>query len=313
MNTGGEVVDRRRGLLAGFGAYGTWGLFPLYFHHTPPTSAFEILLWRMVLTLAVVCGLLLVRGELSTLNRLRHEPLLRLRVALAAVLIASNWGLYIWAVANGHVVESALGYFINPVVTVAVGVVVLHERLRRAQFVAVALGAVAVIVLTVDYGRPPLIALYLACSFAAYGFLKKKIDLPAVVSLAGETLVLFPVGLVGLVVMGSMGRIDVARHGTGHFVLIALIGFITAVPLSWFAIAARNLPLTTIGLMQYMAPIMILLLGVLVFHEKVAASRWVGFGLVWVALVVLAIDALSSTRPARIEAVPVQSGGNAPT
>jgi chloramphenicol-sensitive protein RarD len=283
-----------------------WGLFPLYFRRTPPTSAVEVLFWRMVLTLAVVGVVLAVRGQLGELRRLRRERVLAARVVAAAVLIASNWGIYIWAIANDHVVESALGYYINPLVTVAVGVVVLKERLHRMQKLACAFGALAVIVLTVDFGRPPLIALFLAFSFAAYGFLKKKIDLPAVVSLAGETLVMAPIGLAGIAVMGSRGTLDFADHGTGHLVLILFAGVITAVPLSLFAVAARNLPLTMIGLMQYLTPTMVLLLGVLVFHEPVPFTRWVGIVLVWIALVLLATHALSTARESR-QATPVDA------
>jgi chloramphenicol-sensitive protein RarD len=294
---GGEFhPDRKRGFVSGAGAYVMWGLFPLYFRRTPPTSAVEILFWRMVLTLAAVGVFLAIRGQLGELRRLRREPLLARRVVMAALLIASNWGVYIWAIANDHVVESALGYYINPLVTVSIGVIVLKEHLHRVQQVAVALGAVAVAVLTIDYGRPPLIALWLAFTFAAYSFLKKKIDLPAVVSLAGETLVLAPVGLIGLAIMGGRGTLDIAQHGAGHLVLVLFAGVVTAVPLSLFAVAARNLPLTMIGLMQYLTPTMVLLLGVVVFHEPVPATRWIGIVLVWTALVALAFHALTAGR-----------------
>jgi chloramphenicol-sensitive protein RarD len=289
--------DRNKGLSAGLGAYLLWGLFPLYFRETPPTSAVEILFWRMVLTLVVVSAVLAVRGGLSDLSRLWREPVLGRRVALAAILIAVNWGVYIWAVAQGHVVEAALGYYINPLVTVALGVVVLNERLQQFQKFAVGLGTIAVAILTIDVGRPPLISLSLACSFGLYSLLKKKIDLPAVVSLTGETLVLAPIGIAGLVIMGARGSLDFARHGTGHLVLILLAGVVTAVPLSLFATAARNLPLSVLGLLQYLTPTMVLLLGVFVFHERVSPVRWIGIGFVWSALAVLAIGAFRSKLP----------------
>ena len=288
--------DRKRGMIAGLSAYLMWGLFPLYFRRTPPTSAVEVLFWRMVLTLAVVGVVLAARGQLGELRRLRREPVLARRVVVAATLIAVNWGIYIWAIANDHVVESALGYYINPLVTVAVGVLVLKERLHRLQKFSVGLGAVAVALLTIDYGRPPLIALSLAFTFAGYSFLKKKIDLAAVVSLAGETLVMAPIGLVGIAIMGGRGTLDFAQHGIGHLVLILCAGIVTAVPLSLFAVSARNLPLSMIGLMQYLTPTMVLLLGVFVFHEPVPATRWIGIVLVWVALVLLATHAISSMR-----------------
>ena len=182
--------------------------------------------------------------------------------------------------------------------TVGIGVVVLHERLQKRQEFAVVLGAIAVAILTIDFGRPPLIALWLAGSFAAYSLLKKRIDLPAGVSLAGETLVLAPVGLVGIAVMGSRGSLDFASHGTGHLILILSAGIVTAVPLTFFATAARNLPLSVLGLMQYLTPTMVLLLGVFVFHEPVPRARWIGIAFVWAALVMLAVDAVSSTRGA---------------
>jgi chloramphenicol-sensitive protein RarD len=291
--------DRNKGLSAGFGAYLLWGLFPLYFRRTPPTSAVEILFWRMVLTLAVVGFVLAIRGGLTDLRRLWREPALGRRVAIAAVLIAVNWGVYIWAVANDHVVEAALGYYINPLVTVALGVVVLREQLKQLQKFAVVLGAVAVAILTIDFGRPPLISLTLACSFAAYSLQKKKIDLPAVVSLAGETLVLAPIGVIGLAFMGFRGSLDFARHGAGHLLLVLLAGVVTAVPLSLFATAARNLPLSVLGLMQYLTPTMVLLLGVFVFHEEVSTARWIGIGFVWSALALLAVDAVHTTRFSR--------------
>jgi chloramphenicol-sensitive protein RarD len=296
VSTAAFRPDRRKGLSAGFGAYLLWGLFPLYFRETPPTSALEILFWRMVLTLAVVSAVLAARGGLGDLRRLWREPVLGRRVSCAAVFIATNWGVYIWAIANGHVVEAALGYYINPLVTVALGVAALHERLQVLQKCAVVLGAIAVVILTIDFGRPPLISLGLACSFAAYSFLKKQIDLPAVVSLAGETLVLAPIGIVGLAVMGVRGSLDFARHGSGHLLLILLAGVVTAVPLSLFATAARNLPLTVLGLLQYLTPTMVLLLGVFYFGESVSSVRWVGIAFVWSALTLLGIDA---SRPRR--------------
>ncbi len=288
--------DRSKGLPAGFAAYIIWGLFPLYFRRTAPTTAIEILFWRMVLTFAVVGFVVTVRGGRKDLRRLWHEPVLGRRVVSAAVLIAANWGVYIWAIANGHVVESALGYYINPLMTVGVGVVVLHEQLKSLQKYAVALGTIAVIILTIDYGRPPFIALWLASTFAGYSLLKKRIDLPAVVSLAGETLVLAPIGIIGIAIMGSRGSLDFARHGTGHLLLILCAGVVTAVPLSFFATAARNLPLSILGLMQYLTPTMVLLLGVFVFHESVPRARWIGFAFVWVALATLAIDAFRTSR-----------------
>jgi chloramphenicol-sensitive protein RarD len=291
-----DVTERNRGLLAGVGAYTMWGLFPLYFHHTAPTSPFELLLWRMLLTMVVMMIVLAVRRDVSWLRRLPAEPKLFVRVVLAALFLSANWGLYIWAINNNHVVEAALGYFINPLVTVAVGVAVLHERLRAMQKAAVALGVLAVVVLTIDYGRPPWIALVLAFSFASYGFLKKQIDLTAFQSLSAETFVMLPMTAIGLSVMASRGTLSLTGHGTRHTVLVLCVGVVTAVPLTLFAVAARRIPLVMIGLLQYLAPIGQMLCGVLVFHEHQPSSRWIGFAIVWGALALLVTDAVRTFR-----------------
>jgi chloramphenicol-sensitive protein RarD len=288
--------ERNRGLLAGTTAYAMWGLFPLYFHHTAPTSPFELLMWRMLLTMLVMMGVLAVRRDFGWLRRLRAEPALLGKVVLAALFLTANWGLYIWAINNNHVVEAALGYFINPLVTVALGVAVLHERLRSMQKAAVALGLVAVAVLTIDYGRLPWIALVLAFSFASYGYLKKQIDLTAFQSLSAETFVMLPVTAVGLSVMASRGMLTLTGHGAGHTTLVLMVGIVTAIPLTLFAVAARRIPLVMIGLLQYMAPIGQMLCGVLVFHERQPSSRWFGFAIVWGALVLLVTDAVRSFR-----------------
>jgi chloramphenicol-sensitive protein RarD len=218
------------------------------------------------------------------------------RLALAAVLIATNWLVYIWAVNNGHVIEAALGYYVNPLITVALGVAVLGERLRRAQVVALGFGAAAVAVLTVAYGQVPWIALVLACSFGGYGFLKKAVPVGAVTSLAVETLVLMPAAVIGLVVLQVRG--DAAfLHGTpGRDLLLPALGVVTAVPLLLFATAARRIPLSLLGLLQYLTPTLQLLCGLVVFHEPMPPERLVGFMLVWAALGVLAADALGSRR-----------------
>jgi chloramphenicol-sensitive protein RarD len=277
-------------------AYTIWGIFPLYFHHTAPTSPFELLLWRMLLTMAVMMIVLGVRRDFGWLRRLRSEPRLLVRVVLAALFLSANWGLYIWAVNHGHVVEAALGYFINPLVTVALGVAVLHEHLRPLQKAAVGLGFLAVAVLTVAYGRLPWIALVLAFSFASYGYLKKQIDLTSFQSLSGETFVMLPLTVIGLSVMASKGTLSLVGHGNGHATIVLSIGVVTAIPLTLFAVAARRIPLVTIGLLQYLAPVGQMLCGVLVFHEKQSASRWFGFAVVWVALALLITDAIRSMR-----------------
>ena len=230
-------------------------------------------------------------------------------LTVAAVLVTINWGLYIYGVNNEQVVETSLGYFINPLVTVALAVLVQRERLTRAQAVAVAIGALAVVVLAVDYGRPPWIALALACSFGSYGLIKKRVRVDGTQSFAFETAVLFVPAVAYLVFLAGDGEGTFATEGAGHAALLALGGVFTAVPLMLFGAAAFRIPLTTVGLLQYLAPTLQFLIGVLIYSEPMPASRLAGFALVWVALTVFTVDAVRTHR-----AVPVggEPSGEAP-
>ncbi len=288
----------RRGTAFGAGAYLLWGLFPLYFHLLLPAGALEILVHRVVWSLLLCLLVVAVLRDVAWVRPLLAAPRRLVRLAVAAVFLALNWGVYIYGVNSGQVVETSLGYFINPLVTVLLGVFLLHERLRRLQWVAVALGAVAVVVLTVDYGRPPWIALILAGSFATYGLMKKRIgvDLGALASLTTETTLLFPFALAALVWLEVTGRGTLTGHGAGHGLLLASTGVVTAVPLLLFAAAARRVPLTTIGLLQFTTPVLQLLCGVLLLGEYVPPSRWVGFSVVWLALLVLSVDSVRSAH-----------------
>jgi chloramphenicol-sensitive protein RarD len=201
----------------------------------------------------------------------------------------------VWAAANGHVVDSAIGYFINPLLSVLLGVVVLRESLRRLQKVALSLGAAAVAVLTIAYGNVPWVALSLAVTFAFYGLIKKQVGLDGMQSLAGETLVLFPVGLIALAVFSADG-LDLFNDGAVTMSLGLLVGLVTAVPLVLFGVAAKRVPLSTIGLLQYTTPVMQLLCGALILGESVPVARWIGIGLVVIALVCLATDLLTAER-----------------
>lgn len=295
-----------RGTLLGLAAYGIWGLFPLYFDALEPAGAWEILAHRILWTLVFCVLVLLATRDLGWLGPLFRRPRLVAGIAVAGLLIALNWVVYVTAVITGNVSEAALGYFLNPIVTVALGVVVLGERLRRLQWAAVAIGLVAGVYLTVAGGRVPTIALTLAMTFALYGLTKKKLGatLPALHGLTIETLVLAPIAAVVLVVVGSAGALTFAGHGWVHTALLVGSGVATAVPLLFFAAAARRIPLVTIGLIQFITPVMQLLVGVLVLGEHMSAARWVGFGIVWVALVVLTVDSLLTLRR-RLPAEPV--------
>ncbi|MDI5973903.1 EamA family transporter RarD [Streptomyces sp. SL13] len=291
--------QRRAGVLCGVAAYVLWGLVPLFWPLLRPASATEILAHRMVWSLAVVGGALLVKRRWGWLRELAHQPRRAGLVALAATLVSVNWGFYIWGVNSGRVVESALGYFINPLVTICFGVLVLRERLRTAQWVAVGVGVLAVAVLTAGYGRLPWLALVLAFSFGGYGLVKKKIGLGGLESLGAETAVLFLPALVYLVVLGMDGRSTFTGHGAGHPLLLAAAGLVTAVPLVFFGAAALRVPLTTLGLLQYLAPVLQFLCGLLYFHETMPPERWAGFALVWLALALLTWDALRTARAGR--------------
>jgi chloramphenicol-sensitive protein RarD len=291
-------------VLYGVACYLLWGLFPLYWPLLEPAGAIEILAHRIVWSLLVVATVLAVTRSWGWIRPLLADRATLARMALAAVLIAVNWATYIWGVNNEHVVETSLGYFINPVVTVMIGVLVLHERLRPVQWAAIGLGTLAVVVLAVDYGRPPWIALTLAFSFGTYGLLKKQVGatVGAVQSLTVETAVLFVPALTYLVVLDARGDAQLGHSGLGHGMLLASAGIATAVPLLFFASAARRIPLSTLGLLQYIAPVLQFLTGVLLYDEPMPASRWVGFVLVWAALSVLTFDGLRQGRRTRRDA-----------
>jgi chloramphenicol-sensitive protein RarD len=292
----GSGSESRVGLLNGIAAYGMWGLVPLFWPLLEPAGAVEILAHRMVWSLAFVAVALLVLRRWAWAGELLRQPRRLGLITVAAAVITVNWGVYIWAVNSGHVVEASLGYFINPLVTIAMGVLLLKERLRPVQWTAVGVGLLAVAVLTVGYGRPPWISLCLAFSFATYGLVKKKVDLGGIESLAAETAVQFLPALVYLLWLGAHGTSTFAGHGPGHAALLTSTGLVTALPLVCFGAAAIRVPLSTIGLLQYMTPVFQFLLGILYFHEAMPPERWAGFALVWVALVLLTWDALRTVR-----------------
>ncbi|GGJ52635.1 EamA family transporter RarD [Streptomyces brasiliensis] len=290
--------ERRTGLLNGFAAYGLWGLVPLFWPLLKPAGAVEILAHRMVWSLAFVAVALLVVRRWAWAGELLRQPRRLALIALAAAVITVNWGVYIWAVNSEHVVEASLGYFINPLVTIAMGVLILKERLRPAQWAAVAVGFASVIVLAVGYGRPPWISLILAFSFATYGLVKKKVNLGGIESLAAETAIQFVPALGYLLWLTAHGDSTFSTGGAGHATLLASTGIVTALPLVCFGAAAIRVPLSTLGLLQYLAPVFQFLLGILYFHEAMPPARWAGFALVWLALSLLTWDALRTAHRA---------------
>jgi len=290
------VTEQRRGTLMGLAAYLMWGLFPLFFPLLKPASAVEILAHRVLWTLVFVVVALLLRRRWAWLRTIVRDRRRLTILAIASLVIAVNWGVYIWAVNHGHVVESALGYYINPLVTVLLGVVLLRERLRRWQWVAVALATCAVIALTIDLGRPPWIALVLAFSFATYGLMKNQVRMPALESLAVETAMLALPAAVVLVHLGTAGQLVFGGPQVHVTVLLVSVGAVTAVPLLLFGAAASRIPLSTMGLLQYVTPTLQFLIGLSVVHEAMSTGRWIGFVIVWLALVVFSVDSLRAAR-----------------
>ena len=286
-----------------FIAYLLWGFLPLYFLLLAPTGPFEIVAWRIVLSLVFCALLLTVTRSWPKLIAIIRQPKLLGLTALAGGLIYINWQVFIYGALTGHVLETSLGYFINPLATVLLGVLVLHEKLRTVQWVALAFAAAAVLVIVVGYGTFPWISLTLAASFATYGLVKKRVgpSVDAVSGLTLESLWLVPVAAILLGVTAATTGITLGANGIAHTVLLCLAGAITAIPLLFFAAAARRATLTLIGLLQFVAPILQFLIGWAVLGEPMPLERWIGFGLVWLALAVLTVDSVIHARRSRVQ------------
>lgn len=285
----------RRGVAYGLAAYGVWGAVPLFWPLVAQAGSIEILAHRIVWSFAISLVLVLTVVRRGFWARMGNRRTLLL-LGAAAAIVSVNWGTYIWSVNHGHVVETALGYYINPILSIVLGVVVLRERLSRAQWVSLGLAVAAVVVLTVDYGTLPWIALVLAVSFATYGFIKNRLGAGAVDSLAVESALLTPLALLYLGFLEVTGRATFGHLGWGFSLLLVATGLVTLVPLLFFAAAATRLPLSTLGLLQYLAPTLQFVLGITYFGESMSTGRWVGFGLVWLALVVMSTDGLLRAR-----------------
>ncbi|GAB3600258.1 EamA family transporter RarD [Microbacterium tumbae] len=293
--------ERSAGLLYAVGAYLIWGVLPLYFLLLAPTGAWEVVAWRVLFSLAFCVILLAVVRGWRALWAIARQPRLLGLTALAGLLIYVNWQAFLIGTLGDRVVETSLGYFINPIMTVLLGVFVLHERIRTLQWAAIGIAAIAVVVIIAVYGEFPWIALTLALSFGFYGLIKKQIGpaVDAVSGLALESLWLVPIAVVQLIVVGTSTGITFAAEGTWHAVLLCFVGIATAVPLLLFAAGTRRINLTVIGMIQFVTPIMQFLTGVLVLHEPMPAERWIGFILVWIAVSVFVADLLLAARRRR--------------
>ena len=290
------MPEQRRGFGFGVAAYALWGSFPLYWPLLEPAGALEILAHRVLWSLVTMALLVAIFKRGSQLRAILRDRRTVLILAVAAAVVSVNWAVYIWGVNNGRVVETSLGYFINPLVTVLMGIFIFGERLRRLQWVAMGIAAAAVAVLTIDYGRLPYVALVLAFSFGTYGLAKKTANVDAVESLALETAMISPFAAAYVAWLSFTGASQFGSHGLSHSLLMMSAGIMTAVPLLCFGAAAIRVPMTTLGLLQYLAPTLQFALGVLWFHEDMTPGRWAGFILVWIALVIFTYEATTRHR-----------------
>jgi chloramphenicol-sensitive protein RarD len=292
------VNEKTKGIGYGLSAYLIWGSFPLVIAMLSFADPFEIVVWRVIFGFAFGLAVILLTRKFSEYLSVFKQPRQLLWISLAAVVIYINWQVYVYAVADNHVLEASLGYFINPLVTIALATIFLKEKLNVLQWVAVALGGIAVLILTFNYGQPPIIALTLALSFGIYGLAKNRLGgkVSALNSFTVETTLLLPLGIVQLVVLAGMMQIQFGYAGLVPSLGLAAYGVLTAIPLLLFGAAAKRVPLSYIGFMQYLTPTLQFLIGLLVFQEPMPAARWLGFAMVWFALSILSFDALRQLR-----------------
>ncbi|GAA2932116.1 hypothetical protein GCM10010458_13780 [Microbacterium luteolum] len=300
-------ATRTAGVAYAGGAYLLWGILPLYFLLLVPTGPWEVVAWRVLLSLVFCLLLLTVTRGWAAFGVILRQPKLLGWTALAGLLIYVNWQVFVLGTLTGHVVETSLGYFINPITTVLLGVFVLKERIRRLQWAAIAIAAIAVVVIVVAYGAFPWIALSLTASFGVYGLIKKKIG-PAVDAVSGLTLESFwliPIAVVQLIIVAQTpAGITMGANGWGHALVLGFAGVVTAVPLLLFAAGTRRIDLTVIGMIQFVTPVMQFIIGVAVLGEPMPAERWAGFIIVWIAIVVFVVDLVLAARRGRAVAKP---------
>lgn len=289
----------RGGVAVGVGAYAIWGLFPGFWPLLDPASPVEVLAHRILWTAVLMTAVLTVTGGWHHLRAMSLRSWAA--ISAAAVFIAVNWGMFIYGVSVDMVVEAALGYYMTPLVSVLLGVLVLRERVGAAGWAALGLGTAAVVVISIGNGTVPWLSMVLAGSFGTYGLIKATVRLPAAAGLCAESVVLFPVALAYLVVLQLTGAGTFVDHGPWHLLLMLASGPVTALPLLLYSMAARRIPLSTLGTLMYLNPTLQFLWGVLVVGEQMSAARWVGFGLIWVALIIFTVDLLRRNRRSATE------------
>ena len=284
----------RDGFIFGISAYFIWGIVPVYWPHLQPASPLEILAHRVIWSLLFLA--VIGRNKFSQIRIILSNRRSLLLLTIASALISVNWGLFIWASVTKHLLDSSLGYFITPLLSVGLGVVFLKERLRKMQWVAIAIAASAVLYLSITVGTPPWLALSLAGSFGIYGYVKKLANVPAIESLTIETLILSPIALSYLVWLELTHEGTFGHNGLGHTLWLASSGIVTAVPLMFFSAAAIRIPLSTMGMLQYLGPTLQYIIGVAVFHEYMPKERFLGFVITWIAIAILTTDALRNRQ-----------------
>jgi len=299
--TAAHAAQTRNGFICLFTTYAIWGMLPLYFYLMASSSALEIVLSRVIFSL-VFCAVLLPIFRLTKpFNQAVRTPRTMGILTVASLLIGANWMIYVYSTTHGHTIDMSLGYFINPLVSVVLGVVFLHERLRKVQWVAIGISTVAVLIMSVVYGQIPWLGLGVAFTFGTYGLLKARVgsSVHPVVSLSLETFILLPVALVVLWWMNTQGQLTLFSQGPGHFWLLASTGIVTVTPLVLFSAAARALPLSVIGMVQYMGPTIQFFLALFVLHDRITPDKWIGLSLIWVAIVIFTVDAVCASRTSR--------------
>lgn len=294
-------MEDRSGWYQGIGAYLIWGLFPLYFHLLSAVGAIEIVSHRVIWSLVFCIVLMLVTNKLKAMREALRQPRITIVLLVAGLLVTTNWTLYVWGVTNGHTLDASLGYFINPLVNAALGLILFKEKMRPAQWVAFGVGGLAIIELVIGYGSIPWVALGLAATFGAYGALKKQVSgtVSALPGMVIESTAALPFALGYLIYLYANHFAAISNPISGLGAMAVGAGILTAVPLLMFAAAAARLPLSMIGIIQYMTPIMQFLCGWAIFHEEMPLSRWIGFAMIWVAVIIFVADAFAASRRTR--------------
>lgn len=284
------------GILAAIGAFTLWGFLPLYLKSIEHAGPIEIMAHRIVWSLLFVVMLLSIRQQWGWIKQLRQSPRLLGIACICAVLLSTNWLTYIWAVTSGYIIEASLGYFINPLLNVVLGMIFLGERLRHVQWLALAIATAGVLYMTITYGQPPWIALILAFSFGFYGLIRKRSALGSIEGLTLETVVIVLPALAYLLYLGSQGQGQFGQDSWGDDLLLVGTGIATALPLIWFAYGAQRITLTQLGLLQYIGPSIQLVIAIVLFNEPFTGPRVVGFGLIWLALALYSAEGIYNRR-----------------